>query len=70
MSADDKKEYTSTGREVTLVDRVFDQMVRGVVVLTTRLEREAKWDDGLLGHPFGRSAFSRDGKRLEEELLP
>lgn len=37
MNESDKKEYTSTGREVTLIDRVFDQMVRGVVVITTRL---------------------------------
>ena len=36
MSADEKKEYSGTGREVTLIDRVFDQMVRGVVVITTR----------------------------------
>jgi uncharacterized repeat protein (TIGR04076 family) len=31
-----EKEYTSTGREVTLIDRVFDRMVRGVVVITAR----------------------------------
>ena len=36
MSTGDEKEYTSTGREVTLTDRIFDQMVRGVVVITTR----------------------------------
>jgi uncharacterized repeat protein (TIGR04076 family) len=36
MITGDMKELTSTGREVTLIDRVFDQMVRGVVVITTR----------------------------------
>lgn len=36
MSASDGKEYTSTGQEVTVIDRVFDRMVRGVVVITTR----------------------------------
>ena len=38
MSKDDKKEYTNSGREVTLIDRVLDRMARGVVVITTRLE--------------------------------
>jgi len=38
MSKDDKKEYNNSGREVTLIDRVFDRMARGVVVITTRLE--------------------------------
>jgi flavin reductase (DIM6/NTAB) family NADH-FMN oxidoreductase RutF len=37
MSVDNKKEYTRSGRQVTLIDRVFDKMVRGVVVITTRL---------------------------------
>jgi len=36
MSVHEEKEYTSTGRKVTEIDRVFDQMVRGVVVITTR----------------------------------
>ncbi|HSR11752.1 MAG TPA: TIGR04076 family protein [Thermodesulfobacteriota bacterium] len=36
MATTEEKEFTSTGREVTLIDRVFDTMVRGVVVITTR----------------------------------
>jgi uncharacterized repeat protein (TIGR04076 family) len=32
----EEKEYTSTGREVTQIDRVFDKFVRGVFVITTR----------------------------------
>jgi len=36
MTANEKKEYTSTGREVSLIDQIFDTMVRGVVVITTR----------------------------------
>jgi len=57
MSAEEKKEYTSTGREVTLIDRVFDQMVRGVVVLTTRLGEKANgmtacWVNRSADQPF------------------
>ena len=37
MCPADKKEYTRSGREVGVIDRVFDRMVRGVVVITTRL---------------------------------
>jgi uncharacterized repeat protein (TIGR04076 family) len=36
MAANEEKEYSGTGREVTLIDRVFDTMIRGVVVITTR----------------------------------
>ena len=57
MSAEEKKEYTGTGREVTLIDRVFDQMVRGVVVLTTRLGEKANgmtacWVNRSADQPF------------------
>ena len=57
MSAEEKKEYTSTGREVTLIDLVFDQMVRGVVVLTTRLGEKANgmtacWVNRSADQPF------------------
>jgi len=37
MNIKEEKEYTSSGREVTLIDRVFDLMARGVVVITTCL---------------------------------
>jgi uncharacterized repeat protein (TIGR04076 family) len=36
MNTNQAKELTSTGREVTQIDRVFDQFVRGVFVITTR----------------------------------
>jgi uncharacterized repeat protein (TIGR04076 family) len=57
MSARDAKEYTSTGREVTLIDRVFDQMVRGVVVITTRFGEKlngmsACWVNRSADQPF------------------
>jgi len=57
MNESDKKEYTSTGREVTLIDRVFDQMVRGVVVITTRLGEKlngmaACWVNRSADQPF------------------
>jgi len=39
----DTTEYTNTGREVTEIDRVFDQFVRGVFVITTR------WKENLNG---------------------
>ena len=52
-----EKEYTSTGREVTQIDRVFDQMVRGVVVITTRLGKKlngmaAAWVNRSAEQPF------------------
>ncbi len=57
MGANEEKEYTSTGREVTLIDRVFDQMVRGVVVITTRLRDKlngmsACWVNRSAEQPF------------------
>ena len=49
------KEYTNTGREVTEVDRVFDQFVRGVFVITTR------WKDKLNG--MGAAWVSRSAEQ-------
>jgi flavin reductase (DIM6/NTAB) family NADH-FMN oxidoreductase RutF len=71
MSTREEKEYTSTGREVTLIDRVFDQMVRGVVVITTRSGEKlygmsACWVNGSAEQPFlvmtsiWKKNFSRD----------
>ena len=53
----EEKEYTSNGREVTLIDRVFDQMVRGVVVITTRCGEKlngmsAAWVNRSSEQPF------------------
>lgn len=57
MSTEDQKEYTSSGREVTLIDRVFDQMVRGVFVVTTHLGdrlngMSAAWVNRSAEQPF------------------
>ncbi len=57
MSTEDPKEYTSSGREVTLIDRVFDQMVRGVVVITTTFRDQlngmaAAWVNRSAEQPF------------------
>ena len=53
----EEKEYTSTGREVTIIDRVFDQMVRGVFVITTRCGEKlngmsAAWVNRSSEQPF------------------
>ena len=57
MASSAEKGYTSTGREVTLIDRVFDQMARGVVVITTRLDKKlngmsACWVSRSADQPF------------------
>ena len=53
----EEKEYTSTGREVTQIDRVFDQFVRGVFVITTRCGENlngmaAAWVNRSAEQPF------------------
>jgi uncharacterized repeat protein (TIGR04076 family) len=53
----EEKEFTSTGREVTQVDRVFDQFVRGVFVITTRWKEKvngmgAAWVSRSAEQPF------------------
>jgi uncharacterized repeat protein (TIGR04076 family) len=53
----EEKEYTNTGREVTQIDRVFDQFVRGVFVITTRSGKRlngmtAAWVNRSAEQPF------------------
>jgi len=53
----EENEYTNTGREVTQIDRVFDQMIRGVYVITTRRGEKlngmaAAWVNRSAEQPF------------------
>ena len=57
MSTNEAREYTNTGREVTQIDRVFDQFVRGVFVITTRCGEKlngmgAAWVNRSAEQPF------------------
>jgi len=57
MSPREEKEFTSSGREVTPIDLVFDQMVRGIVVITTRSGKKlngmaACWVSRVADQPF------------------
>ncbi len=54
-----------TGREGTLIDRVFDPMVRGVVVITTR---HGKKVNGMSACWVTRSALPPSREHLERQL--
>jgi len=53
----EKKEFTRTGREVTLADRVMDRIVKGVAVITTKSGEKvngmaATWFNRVAELPF------------------
>jgi len=52
-----QKEFTRTGREVTLIDKVMDRMVKGVAIITTKTETKlngmaASWFNRVAEEPF------------------
>jgi len=53
----EKKEFTRTGREVTVADRVMDKIVKGVAVITTKSGGKingmaAAWFNRVSEQPF------------------
>lgn len=53
----EQREYTRTGREVTLTDKVMDRIVKGVAIITTKTEVKlngmaASWFNRVAEEPF------------------